>query len=95
MFVSSLPSVVCRKSLVLFILFVFVCVFASTWADPRILVGSVLLICLVFCVLLFGLLVFVLCLVYPMLSVALDCPFLLAPLPDTVVIIYFKNIVFF
>ena len=70
-------------------------VLASTWADPRILVGSVLLIFLVFCVLLFGLLVFVLCLVYPMLSVALDCPFLLAPLPDTVVIIYFKNIVFF
>ena len=38
-----------------------------------------MLISLVSCVVLFVLLVFVLCLVCPMLSVSLDCPFLIAP----------------
>ena len=37
--------------------------------SPPVLVGSVLLIFFVFCVML----VFVLCLVYPMLSMSLDC----------------------
>ena len=34
---------------------------------------------LVFCVVFYVLLVFVLCLVYPMLPISLDCPFLIAP----------------
>ena len=34
---------------------------------------------LVFCVVLFVLFVFVLCLVYPILPVSLDCPFLITP----------------
>jgi hypothetical protein len=41
------------------------------------LVGSVLLIFLVFCVVFF-VFVFVLCLVYLMLAVSIDCPFLIA-----------------
>ena len=45
----------------------------------RFLVGSVLLICLIFCAVLFIFFVFVLCLVYPMLRVYLDCPLLIAP----------------
>ena len=51
--------------------------FTSTWVHTRILVRSVLPIVLVFCVVCFALFVFVLCLVYPMLSVSLDCPFLI------------------
>jgi len=43
--------------------------------SPRFLVGSMLLIFLVFCVLF----AFVQCLVCPVLPVALDCPFLIAP----------------
>ena len=67
--------------------------FASTWIHPGILVVSVLLFFLVFCVVFFLLclpsscvlctqcnqclwIVFVLCLVYPMWPVSLDCPFL-------------------
>jgi hypothetical protein len=46
--------------------------------SPPVLVGSVLLIFLVFCVE-FLFFVFVLCLVYPMLPVSLDCPFLITP----------------
>ena len=42
------------------------------------LVGSVLLIILVFCVVFCCVFCFV-CLVYPMLPVSLDCPFLNAP----------------
>jgi hypothetical protein len=37
-----------------------------------------LLIVLVFCVVLFVLFVIVLCLVFPMLPVSLDCPFMIA-----------------
>jgi len=51
----------------------------SIWVHPRFLVGSVVLIFLVFCVVFLVLFVFVLCLVYPMLPVYLDCPFLIAP----------------
>ena len=40
---------------------------------------SVLLIFLVFCVVFFALFVFLLCIVYPMLSFFLDFPFLIAP----------------
>jgi hypothetical protein len=40
---------------------------------------SVLLIFLVYCVLFFALFVFVLCLVFPVLPVSLDSPFLIAP----------------
>ena len=47
-------------------------------ASPPVLVGSVLLISLVSCVVFFPLFVLVLCLVYPMLPVSLDCPFLIA-----------------
>jgi hypothetical protein len=59
--------------------------FISTCVHPRLLVGSVLLIVLVFCV--FPLFVFVLCLVYPMLPVSLDCPFL-------IVLLVFSNVYF-
>jgi hypothetical protein len=53
--------------------------FESTWVHPRYLVGFVLFIVLVFCVVFFVLFVLVLCRVYPMLPVSLDCPFLIAP----------------
>ena len=43
------------------------------------LVASVLLIILVFCVLLFLLYVFALCLVFPMLPVFFDCQFVIVP----------------
>ena len=52
--------------------------FAGAWVHPRLFVRSVLLISLVFCVMFFILFVFVLCFVYPMLPVSLDCPFLIA-----------------
>ena len=51
---------------------------ASTWVHPRSLVGSILFICLVFCVVLVFFF-FILCLVCPVLSVSLDCPFLIGP----------------
>jgi hypothetical protein len=49
----------------------------STWIHPWFLVGSVLLVFLVFCVVLHFcvLFVFVLCLVCPMLPLSLDYPF--------------------
>ena len=51
----------------------------STWIHPQFLVGSIMLIFLVFCVVFLSLFVFVICLVYPMLPVSvlsiLDCPF--------------------
>jgi hypothetical protein len=61
--------------------------FTSTWvltlrehlSSPRLLVESVLLIFLVFCVAFLILFVFVLYLVYPILLVSLDCPFLISP----------------
>ena len=53
--------------------------FVSTWLHLRFLVGSMLLIFLVFSVVVFCLFVFVLCLVYQMLPVSLGCPFLVAP----------------
>ena len=54
----------------------------NTWVHPWFLVGSLLLIFLVFCVVFWSLCVFILCFVYPimaMLPVSLDCPFLIAP----------------
>ena len=54
--------------------------FARTRAHPRFLIGSVLLIFLIFCVALFCvLIVFVLCLLCPMLPVSLDRPFCISP----------------
>ena len=55
--------------------------FASTWVHSRCLVGSVLLICLAFCVVLWFCVFFAfcLCLVCPMLQVSLNCLFLIAP----------------
>jgi hypothetical protein len=56
--------------------------FASTWVDPRIF-GGVLVVyifsflCCVF-LLCFVFFVFVLCLVFPILSVLMDCPFLIS-----------------
>ena len=50
----------------------------STCVHPQFLVGSELLIFLVFCVVFLVLFVLVLYLVYPMLPVSLDCPFLIA-----------------
>ena len=47
--------------------------------SPPFLVGSMLLIFLVFCVLFFVLFVFDLCFLYPILLVSLDCPFLNFP----------------
>jgi len=46
---------------------------------PDFLVGSVLLIVLVFYVVFFNLVVFVVCLVDPMLPIYLDCPFFIVP----------------
>ena len=48
------------------------------WYGMIYVVGSVLLIVLVFCGVFFGLIVFVLCLVYSMLLVSLHCPFFIA-----------------
>jgi len=53
--------------------------FAGACVHPWFLVVSVLLIVLVFCVGFFVLFVLVLCLVHPMMTVSLDCPFLIAP----------------
>ena len=50
----------------------------STLVHHRVSVGAVLLICVVFFVVFFVLFVFVLCLVCPILSVSLNCPFLIA-----------------
>ena len=50
--------------------------FTTTWVHPTFLVGSVLLIFLVFCVVFFVLFVFILWLVSSMLPLSLDCPFL-------------------
>ena len=48
--------------------------------SPRCLVKPrLLIVLLVFCVVIFVLFVIVLCLVYPVLPVSLDCPFLIAP----------------
>ena len=63
MFGSSLPSVICRRVRVLFRSFVFVCV---QWCPTHSVVFSVLL-------------VFILCFVYPMPPVSLDCPFWIVP----------------
>jgi hypothetical protein len=63
MFGLFLPPVVCRRAHVLFTLFVFVCV---KWCPTQ--------LCCVFV-----LFVFVLCLVFTMLHVSMDCPFLIAP----------------
>ena len=63
MYGSSLPPVVCRRTRVLFTLFVFVCI---QWCPTHI----VMCLCVV---------VFVLCLMYPMLLVSLKCQFLIAP----------------
>jgi len=65
--------------------------------QPRFLVGSILLIFLVFCVVFLALFVFVLYIVYPMLPVSLYCSFLIvtsvfslysycltAPIPTTI-----------
>ena len=54
--------------------------FTSAWVHPQFLVGSVLLLILVFCVVLCFCVVFVYvpCLVCPMLSVFLNSPFLIA-----------------
>jgi len=53
--------------------------FHCTWVNSWFLVGSVLFMFLVFSVVFFVLFVFVLCLVYPILAVSLDCPFLFDP----------------
>jgi hypothetical protein len=60
--------------------------FSSTWVHLRFLVGSVLLIFLVFWLLLrfINLFVFVLCLVCPMLSVSLDCLRSVSRVPNVV-----------
>ena len=65
MFGSSLPPVVCRSAHVLFTLFAFVGVY---WCPPLIVC-----VCVCVCVCVF------LRLVYPMLTVSLDCPFSIAP----------------
>ena len=43
------------------------------------MVGSVLIIFVIFCDLFFVLFVFIMCLVYLILPISLDCPFLIAP----------------
>ena len=54
-------------------------VFVGVRVHSQFLLGSVLLIMLVFGVVFLRLFVFVLCLVYSMLPVSLDCPFLINP----------------
>jgi len=51
----------------------------GAWVHPQFLVGSMLFIFLVFCVVFLLLLVFILCLMCPVLTVSLDCTFLIAP----------------
>ena len=57
------------------VFFVYVCI----WIRPRLLIGCVLVIFLVWWVVFFLLFVFVLCLACPMLPVYLDCPFFIVP----------------
>jgi hypothetical protein len=47
--------------------------------SPQRFGGVVLLNVLLFCAMMFVLFVFVLCFVYPMLPVSLDCPFVIVP----------------
>ena len=63
------------------------CPSRGTWVHSWLLVGSVLLIFIIFCVLFFASFVFILCLMYPMLPVSLDCPSLIPPL-------FFSNVYF-
>ena len=58
---------------------------------PRFLVRFKLLIFLVSCFSCFALFVFVLCLVYPMLPVSMDCPFLIVPLRFSVTFLYYLH----
>ena len=74
MFRSYLPLVVCRRAHVFFLIH-YLCLFAHS--------GVQHILCCVFV-----LFVFVLCLVYPMLPVSQDCPFLIAPS-------VFSNVYFF
>ena len=53
--------------------------FADAWVHFRFLLVAVLLIVLDFFVVFFVLFVFILCHVYSMLPVSLDCSFLIAP----------------
>jgi hypothetical protein len=55
-----------------------VCTAYRSWVHTQFLVGSLLVIFLVFCVVFFVLFAFVLCRVYPIMPVSLDCPFLIA-----------------
>ena len=77
---SSLQKLYVHQNLIdsLYVDCVFPLSLWSTWVHPQLLVGSVLLIFLVFRLLTFVLFVFVLCLMYTMLPVSLDCPFLTA-----------------
>ena len=84
---SSLPPVVCRRAHVLYTLFVFVCVqwcsahfvlcFCCCCLSSYCVLSNV--VSNTYCVVFFDLFVFALYLVYPMLSVSLDCPFLIVP----------------
>ena len=51
---------------------------AGAWIHPRFLVGFMLFVFFVFCAV-FLLFVFILCLMCPVLTVSLDCTFLIAP----------------
>jgi len=86
MFGSSLPSVLCGRA---YVLFVFVCI---RWCPMCLdcMIGMVVsykrqeliflfLTLLVFCGVLLVLFVFLLCFLYPILPVSLDCPFFIAP----------------
>jgi len=70
--------------------------FTGVWVHSRFLVESVLLIGLVLrCFLIWFLFVFVLCLVYPMLPVSLDCPSLIAPsVFSNVYLLVMTNVIF-
>jgi hypothetical protein len=54
------------------------CALEHLGSHPFFFIGFVLLIFLVFCVVFFGLFVFVLCLMDLILPMSLDCPFLIA-----------------
>ena len=72
--ISLIPSITIQK-------LVSIClnIWSPPTPPPRFWVESAFLIFLVFCVVIFVLFVFILCLVYQMLSVSLDCSFLIAP----------------
>ena len=78
LFGSSLPPVVCRRAHVLFMLFVFVrFIFTSSFCRRAHVLFTLFVFHCIRCPHILHCIF--LCLVYPMLPVSLNCPFLIAP----------------